>query len=85
MADYLLAPALLYDFTGTWLNALVPQVPIWVFIVIFVAINTFVTGRGITVTARTNFALLGLELAAGTIGAIKTKGFREKPDVLQEL
>jgi amino acid transporter len=64
MADYLLAPALLYGFTGTWLNALVPQVPIWVFIVIFVVINTFVTGRGITVTARTNFVLLGLELVA---------------------
>src|SRR5215213_10401797 len=64
MADYLLAPALLYDFTGTWLNALVPQVPIWVFIVAFVAINTFVTGRGITVTARTNFVLLALELVA---------------------
>src|SRR5215210_4592391 len=62
MADYLLAPALLYGFTGTWLNALVPQVPIWVFIVAFVAINTFVTGRGITVTARTNFVLLALEL-----------------------
>ena len=64
MADYLLAPALLYGFTGTWLNALVPQVPIWVFIVAFVAINTFVTGRGITVTARTNFVLLALELVA---------------------
>jgi amino acid transporter len=32
--------------------------------VIFVAINTFVTGRGITVTARTNFVLLALELVA---------------------
>jgi len=64
MADYLLAPALLYGFTGTWLNALVPQVPVWVFIVAFVAINTFVTGRGITVTARANFVLLGLELVA---------------------
>jgi hypothetical protein len=28
MADYLLAPTLLYGFTGTWLNALVPQVPV---------------------------------------------------------
>jgi amino acid transporter len=30
MADYLLAPALLYGFTGLWLNALVPSIPIWV-------------------------------------------------------
>ena len=30
----------------------------------FVAINTFITGRGITVTARTNFVLLVLELIA---------------------
>jgi amino acid transporter len=64
MADYLLAPALLYGFTGLWLNALVPSVPIWVFIVIFVAINTFVTARGITVTAETNFVLLAIELVA---------------------
>lgn len=64
MADYLLAPALLYGFTGTWLNALVPAVPIWVFIILFVAINTFVTGRGITVAARANFLLLGIELVA---------------------
>ena len=41
-----------------------PQVPVWVFILVFVAINTFVTGRGITVTARTNFVLLALELVA---------------------
>ncbi len=54
----------MYGFTGTWLNALVPRVPIWVFILLFVAINTFITGRGITVTARTNFVLLALELVA---------------------
>ena len=64
MADYLLAPALLYGFTGLWLNALVPSIPIWVFIVLFVIVNTFVTGRGITVTADTNFFLLAIELVA---------------------
>lgn len=62
MADYLLVPALLYGFTGLWLNALVPSIPVWVFIIIFVAINTFVTARGITVTARTNFVMLAIEL-----------------------
>ena len=62
MADYLLAPALLYGFTGVWLNALVPSVPIWVFILIFAAINTFVTARGITVTAETNWVLLAIEM-----------------------
>src|SRR5215210_3318033 len=64
MADYLLAPALLYGFTGLWLNALVPAIPIWVFIVLFVAVNTFVTARGITVTAKLNFVLLAIELVA---------------------
>jgi amino acid transporter len=62
MADYLLAPALLYGFTGLWLHALVPSIPIWVFILIFVAINSFVTARGITVTAETNWVLLAIEL-----------------------
>ena len=64
MADYLLAPALLYGFTGIWLNALVPQIPVWVFIIAFVAINTLITARGITVTARANFVLLAIELVA---------------------
>lgn len=67
IADYLLAVALLYSFTGTWRNALVPQVPICVFIVGFVVINTFVTGRAITVTASTNFVLLAFELVALSI------------------
>jgi amino acid transporter len=62
IADYLLIPALLYGFTGVWLNALVPSVPIWVFILIFAAINTFVTARGITVTAETNWVLLAIEM-----------------------
>src|SRR3712207_8615110 len=48
----LLAPALLYGFTGIWLNALIPQVPIWVFIIAFVAINTLITARGITVRSE---------------------------------
>jgi amino acid transporter len=64
LADYLLVPALLYGFTGTWLNALVPQIPIWVFIVLFVVFNSFITGRGITVTAETNWILLAIELVA---------------------
>jgi amino acid transporter len=61
------SPALLYGCTGTWLNAPVPQTPIWAFIVVFVLINTFITGGDITVTARTNFVLLGLELVALTV------------------
>lgn len=64
IADYLLFPALSYGFAGLYLNVLVPSVPVWVFIICFVAVNTSVTARGITVTARANFVLLAIELLA---------------------
>lgn len=64
LADYLLIPALLYAFSASWLQGLLPEVPGWVWVLVFVAFNTGVNIVGIRMQARTHFVLLLIELAA---------------------
>lgn len=64
LADYLLVPSLLYAFAATWLGGLAPQVPPFVWVLLFVGFNTAVNVLGIQLQARTNFILLGVELVA---------------------
>lgn len=64
LVDYILAPALLYAFSGLWMNSLVPSIPTWVWVVLFVVINTIVNARGVQLAAKTNFILLGIEIIA---------------------
>lgn len=62
LLDYILIPALLYVAAGIAMNGLVPAVPGWVWIVIFVVLNTVVNSLGIAFTARANKIMLVLEL-----------------------
>ena len=62
LVDYILAPALLYAFSGVWLHSMVPSVPPFVWVLVFVLFNTFVNARGVQLAAKTNFILLGIEL-----------------------
>lgn len=64
LVDYILAPALLYAFSGLWLHSLVPSIPSFVWVLIFVAFNTIVNGRGVQLAAKANFILLGIEVLA---------------------
>jgi amino acid transporter len=64
LVDYILAPALLYAFSGLWLNSLIPSVPSIVWILLFIVINTVVNACGVKLAAKTNFVLLGIELIA---------------------
>jgi amino acid transporter len=64
LADYLLVPALLYAFSATWLQSLIPGVPKFVWLIAFVVFNTIVNSLWIALQARTNFILLGIELLA---------------------
>ncbi|HEX5353224.1 MAG TPA: APC family permease [Rhodanobacteraceae bacterium] len=64
LADYLLVPALIYALSASWLRGLLPAVPIWVWVVAFVIINTSVNMLGIRLQARTHFTLLIVELIA---------------------
>ncbi|MGI9050125.1 MAG: APC family permease [Rubrobacteraceae bacterium] len=64
LIDYLLVPALLYAFSATWLHALAPGIPLFVWVLLFISIITVVNVRGITVAAKANFTLLAIELVA---------------------
>ncbi len=64
LADYLLVPALLYAFSASWLQGLLPAVPAWVWIVAFIVFNTAVNVLGIKLQARAHFILLAVELIA---------------------
>ncbi|WP_067925483.1 APC family permease [Alicyclobacillus shizuokensis] len=62
LLDYILIPSLLYLVSASWLGELVPDVPTWVWIVVFVAINTVINVLGIQLTSRANWVILVFEL-----------------------
>lgn len=62
LLDYILVPSLLYLVSASWLTQLVPEIPTWGWVLVFVIINTFINIRGISVTNRANWALLIVEL-----------------------
>ncbi|MDR1152975.1 MAG: APC family permease [Bifidobacteriaceae bacterium] len=70
LIDYILIPALLYGFAGLWCHDLVPQVPIFAWILLFVVINTFITLRGIKFTAVVDWVFFALEIATVIIFVI---------------
>jgi amino acid transporter len=64
LVDYILAPALLYSFGGLWIHSMLPSIPVFAWVILFVLFNTIVNGRGVSLAAKTNFILLGIELIA---------------------
>lgn len=62
LLDYILTPALVYLVAGYALQELIPILPYWGWIALFVVVNTAVNFRGIELTAKTNIALLIFEL-----------------------
>jgi amino acid transporter len=62
LLDYVLVPALLYVVAAAALHSLVPEVPVWAWVAVFVVVNTIVNSLGIRFTARFNFAMLIAEL-----------------------
>jgi len=62
LLDYILIPALLYIISGIAMNAFVPGVPVVVWVIGFIVLNTVVNYFGIELTARTNRVMLVLEL-----------------------
>ncbi|SMC89699.1 APC family permease [Sporomusa malonica] len=63
LADYILAPALLYLMTSVWMTGIFPNIPSVVWAFVFIAINTLINIRGITLTAKTNLVMLYMQLA----------------------
>ncbi|MCL6454943.1 MAG: APC family permease [Alicyclobacillus sp.] len=62
LLDYILVPALLYLVSASWLTQLLPAIPTWGWLIIFIGINTIVNIRGIEMTNRANWAILILEV-----------------------
>jgi amino acid transporter len=62
LLDYILVPALLYIISGIAMNAFVPGIPVVVWVIGFIILNTFINYFGIELTARTNRVMLVLEL-----------------------
>lgn len=62
LLDYVLVPGLLYLIASVAMNSLVPAVPVWLWLVGFVLLNTAVNYLGIETTARINRAMLVGEL-----------------------
>ncbi len=60
LLDYLLVPSLLYLVAGIAMHATIPGVPVWVWLIVFLAFNTVVNGFGIKLTALvTRIMLIG--------------------------
>ncbi|MBE3011694.1 APC family permease [Microbispora sp. NEAU-D428] len=62
LLDYVLVPALLYLVASAAMTSFVPGVPIWVWLIAFIVLNTVVNYLGIEMTARMNKIMLVAEL-----------------------
>ncbi len=62
LLDYVLVPGLLYLIASIAMNSLVSSIPVWVWLVGFVVLNTVVNYMGIEMTAKVNKVMLIGEL-----------------------
>ncbi len=62
LLDYILVPCLLYLAASSAMTGIVPAVPTWVWLIIFVVLNTLINYMGIEFTAKANKIMLVLEL-----------------------
>lgn len=62
LLDYLLLPALLSVFAAAAMVAVVPAIPAWVWIVVFVVLAAAINLRGIGLTAGMNMVFLAIQL-----------------------
>ncbi len=64
LLDYCLSPALLYVIVANWGTLLIPGSPWYVWVIAFVAFNTFVTIRGISMTKGIDIVIFVIEILA---------------------
>ncbi len=63
LLDYIFIPSLLYVIVGEWCIALVPSLPMWIWIAMFIVVNTLINVKGIESTARVDFVFFIVEIA----------------------
>lgn len=64
LLDYCITPALLYVLVANWGTMLVPGSPWYLWVIVFVAFNTFVNIRGISMTRGIDFIIFAVEILA---------------------
>lgn len=64
LLDYVLIPMLLFVISANFANALIPQVPFWAWILLYVSVITVINLMGVEVAAKTNFMMYGLMILA---------------------
>jgi len=81
LLDYILVPGLLYLIASIAMNSLVSGVPVWIWLVGFVLLNTVVNYLGIETTAKVNRVMLAAELVVlaifiliGIVALVQGKG-----------
>jgi amino acid transporter len=62
LLDYILVPALLYLICAVALHPLLPAVPLWAWLVGFIALNATINLLGIVLMARVDLAMLSMQL-----------------------
>ncbi|MYW02221.1 APC family permease [Streptomyces sp. SID3343] len=62
LLDYILVPGLLYLIAGVAMNSLVSSIPVWMWVIGFVVLNTVVNYTGIEMTAKVTRVMLIGEL-----------------------
>lgn len=63
LLDYVLAPCLLYLVASIAMHSTVPQIPVWLWLLVFVAVNTVINLRGIRMTMTLTKVMIAAELA----------------------
>ena len=81
LLDYVLVPGLLYLIAAIAMNSLVPSIPVWIWLIGFVVLNTVVNYMGIEMTARVNkimligeLAVLAIFIVIGVVALAQGKG-----------
>ena len=70
LIDYILIPALLCGFVGLWCNDLVPMIPVPVWAVLFIVVNSLINIRGIKYTAITDWVIFFIQIVAFLVFAV---------------
>ncbi|MGN9841204.1 APC family permease [Nonomuraea sp. H19] len=62
LLDYILVPCLLYLVAAIAMNSSIPQVPVWAWLIVFVAVNMAINLRGIKMTVKLTRVMIAVEL-----------------------
>lgn len=64
LLDYILVPSLLLVMVANWGTTLVPGSPWWLWVLVFIAFNTYVNVRGITMSKGVDWIIFAVEIVA---------------------